>query len=109
VAEGGGTLQGAGERSLVSGGLRYATTTGYYLTALQADWDGFGADDEFYVPTCWSTHKLPVEVFKYDFLSPSAHHVCPRTKRTSPAFKCFEGSVEIRRAQIPKSFLPDPV
>jgi hypothetical protein len=30
-------LQGAGERSLRSGGLRCAPTTGYYLTALQAE------------------------------------------------------------------------
>jgi hypothetical protein len=30
-------LQGANERSLRSGGLRYAPTTGYYLTAFQAE------------------------------------------------------------------------
>jgi hypothetical protein len=30
-------LQGAGERPFRSGGLRYAPTTGYYLTALQAE------------------------------------------------------------------------
>jgi hypothetical protein len=30
-------LQGADELLLLSGGLRYAATTGYYLTAFQAE------------------------------------------------------------------------
>jgi hypothetical protein len=30
-------LQGANNEGAVSGGLRYAATTGYYLTALQAE------------------------------------------------------------------------
>jgi hypothetical protein len=30
-------LRGADDDSLLSGGLRYAATTGYYLTALQAE------------------------------------------------------------------------
>jgi hypothetical protein len=32
-----GTLPGCGRTALLSGGLRFATTTGYYLPALQAE------------------------------------------------------------------------
>jgi len=37
VSENAGTLSGCKPSVLLSGGLRCATTTGYYLTALQAE------------------------------------------------------------------------